>query len=209
MVLLPSILKSMEKLKFDGTVIKIDVVSDKKKINGDGGGGGSGDKLDSNPNKIVVTVASSSEPGTFNEEDRSRQPSLFSVVREITHLFSYNGGDGQLGLYGSFGYDLAFQFEPITLKQIRENSQRDLLLYLPDEILVVDQDKREKYSPRNNSNNSPGNYNNNNSSPFNNNNNNNNRKKLKIILNKMIGFMYLYVYHMVENYNIKIFITNL
>ena len=59
----------------------------------------------------------------------------------------------------------------------------------------------------NNNNNSPGNYNNNNSSPFNN--NNNNRKKLKIILNKMIGFMYLYVYHMVENYNIKIFITDL
>jgi len=40
------------------------------------------------------------------------------------------------------GYDLTFQFEPIDLKLERPDSQRDVVLYLPDRILVVDQDKR-------------------------------------------------------------------
>ena len=43
-----------------------------------------------------------------------------------------------LGLYGSFGYDLTFQFEPIRPAQSRVAGARDLLLYLPDELLVVD-----------------------------------------------------------------------
>ena len=60
-------------------------------------------------------------------------------------MFGYEGGDGQLGLYGAFGYDLTFQFEPIKESQIRDDSQRDILLYLPDEILVVDQDKRDAW----------------------------------------------------------------
>lgn len=47
--------------------------------------------------------------------------------------------DPQLGLYGSFGYDLTFQFEPIRLKQDRSDEQRDVVLYVPDRILVVDQ----------------------------------------------------------------------
>ena len=67
------------------------------------------------------------------------QPSLFSVVRSLVDLFGFQGGDGQLGLYGAFGYDLTFQFEPIKLSQERDPDQRDLLLSLPDKILVVDQ----------------------------------------------------------------------
>jgi anthranilate synthase len=43
-----------------------------------------------------------------------------------------------LGLYGAFGYDLAFQFDAIELKLKRPDDQRDMVLYLPDEILVVD-----------------------------------------------------------------------
>src|SRR5690606_34831217 len=39
---------------------------------------------------------------------------------------------------GAFGYDLAFQFEPIEFKIPRPETQRDLVLFLPDEILVVD-----------------------------------------------------------------------
>ncbi len=46
-----------------------------------------------------------------------------------------------LGLYGAFGYDLAFQFEDIERCVKREDNQRDLVLYLPDEILVVDHRK--------------------------------------------------------------------
>ena len=72
----------------------------------------------------------------FEEEERSRQPSSFTVIRAIVELF--NGPDEHLGLYGSFGYDLAFQFEPIDLKLVRPENQRDLVLYVPDEIIVVD-----------------------------------------------------------------------
>ena len=61
-------------------------------------------------------------------------------------LLGYQGGDGQLGLYGAFGYDLTFQFEPIKLSQARDENQRDLLLYLPDKIVVVDQDKHDAWT---------------------------------------------------------------
>jgi anthranilate synthase len=101
--------------------------------------------LDVGESEIKVTVKPPSEVGSFSEEERSRQPSLFSVVRSLVNLFGYEGGDGQLGLYGAFGYDLTFQFEPINMKQPRDPEQRDLLLYLPDEILVVDQDKRDAW----------------------------------------------------------------
>jgi anthranilate synthase len=72
------------------------------------------------------------------------QPSLFSVVRSLVDLFGYDSdesGDLQLGLYGAFGYDLTFQFESIKLAQERDPTQRDLLLYLADEIVVVDQSR--------------------------------------------------------------------
>ena len=72
----------------------------------------------------------------FEEEERSRQPSTFSVVRSIVELFA--GVDPHLGLYGAFGYDLAFQFEPMEMSLERPADQRDLLLYIPDELIVVD-----------------------------------------------------------------------
>jgi anthranilate synthase len=95
---------------------------------------------------IKARVVQAGQVGTFSEEDRSRQPSLFSVVRALVDLFGYEGGDRQLGLYGAFGYDLTFQFEPIDLKITRDIEQRDLLLYLPDKIVVVDQDKRDAWT---------------------------------------------------------------
>ena len=73
----------------------------------------------------------------FSEESRSRQPSVFSVVRHLVDLFG-SPEDQHLGLYGAFGYDLVFQFEPMPLRLPRPEDQRDLVLYLPDEILVVD-----------------------------------------------------------------------
>lgn len=80
----------------------------------------------------------------FNEEERSQQPSLFSLVRAIRELFS-SEQLGQLGLYGAFGYDLAFQFEPIKLSKARLDEQKDLLLYLPDEIIVVDKYRSDSW----------------------------------------------------------------
>ena len=73
----------------------------------------------------------------FPEEARSRQPSVFSILRAMAELFA-SPDDQHLGLYGAFGYDLVFQFEPIPLRLARPTDQRDLVLYLPDEILIVD-----------------------------------------------------------------------
>ncbi|MDX1528161.1 MAG: anthranilate synthase component I [Gammaproteobacteria bacterium] len=73
----------------------------------------------------------------FPEELRSKQPTVFSVLRAITELFG-SERDAHLGLYGAFGYELAFQFEPVRRKLNRDPSQRDLVLYLPDEIFIVD-----------------------------------------------------------------------
>lgn len=71
------------------------------------------------------------------EENRSRAPTVFSIVRAIVDLF-FSETDANLGLYGAFGYDLAFQFDVIDKHLERPADQRDLVLYLPDEILVVD-----------------------------------------------------------------------
>ncbi|CAN7402314.1 anthranilate synthase [Rhizobium sp. LjRoot258] len=73
----------------------------------------------------------------FTEEERSKIPTVFTVLRAITDLF-YSQADANLGFYGAFGYDLAFQFDAIDLKLTRPSDQRDMVLYLPDEILVVD-----------------------------------------------------------------------
>jgi anthranilate synthase len=75
--------------------------------------------------------------GRFVEEERSRQPSVFSLVRALVGLFRHPD-EPHLGLYGAFGYDLAFQFEPIRLRLPRPADQRDLILYLPDKLIIVD-----------------------------------------------------------------------
>jgi anthranilate synthase len=88
-----------------------------------------------------VTVYVPEGEGAFTEEERSRQPTVFSVLREIVAAFGCD--DPHLGLYGAFGYDLAFQFEPVRLAIARSDDQRDLVLHLPDEIWVVDLRREE------------------------------------------------------------------
>ena len=73
----------------------------------------------------------------FFEEDRSKQASVFAALREILAAFRTDR-DSHLGLYGAFGYDLAFAFDPIRFNLERPGDQRDLVLYLPDELFVVD-----------------------------------------------------------------------
>ena len=75
------------------------------------------------------------------EEDRSRRPTVFSAIREVVAVFGC--GDPHLGLYGAFGYDLAFQFEPVRLRAERPAGQRDLILHLADDLYVMDR-KREQ-----------------------------------------------------------------
>mmetsp|Transcript_8589 Transcript_8589/g.15396 ORF Transcript_8589/g.15396 Transcript_8589/m.15396 type:complete len:798 (+) Transcript_8589:78-2471(+) len=85
--------------------------------------------------------------GFFPEEQRSRQPSIFSVVRCVIELFSAKE-DPHLGLYGAMGYDLAFQFEDVALQKDREPQQRDLVLYIPDELLVVNRQMQQAWRVR-------------------------------------------------------------
>jgi anthranilate synthase len=77
----------------------------------------------------------------FTEEERSRRPTVFTALREIVAAFGCP--DPHLGLYGAFGYDLAFQFEPVRLRGERPAGQRDLVLHLPDEIWVLDRKREE------------------------------------------------------------------
>jgi len=88
-----------------------------------------------------LTVYVPAGDGAFTEEERSRQPTVFSALREIVAAFGCD--DPHLGLYGAFGYDLAFQFEPVTLRQDRFDGQRDLVLHVPDEIYIVDLRREE------------------------------------------------------------------
>jgi anthranilate synthase len=90
------------------------------------------------PGRVEVVIPESG--GTFTEEERSRRPTVFSALREIIAAFS--GPDPHLGLYGAFGYDLAFQFEPVRQRHARPAAQRDLVLHLPDRLYVLDR-KRE------------------------------------------------------------------
>ncbi|WP_163846378.1 anthranilate synthase [Pseudooceanicola aestuarii] len=92
-------------------------------------------RIDSQAQAIALTIKAPDR--VYNEEERSRAPSVFSILRAIVDLF-FSEEDSQLGLYGAFGYDLAFQFEPIDLKLDRPDDQRDLVLFLADEILVSD-----------------------------------------------------------------------
>ena len=85
----------------------------------------------------LLTATVKPAEGRFPEEQRSRQPSVFSVLRALIAQFAHES-EPHLGLYGAFGYDLAFQFEPIRLRLDRPADQRDLVLYLPDELVIVD-----------------------------------------------------------------------
>jgi anthranilate synthase len=87
------------------------------------------------------TVVIAEPDREFTEEERSRRPTVFSALREIAAAFGCD--DPHLGLYGAFGYDLAFQFEPVRLRRQRPAEQRDLVLHLPDEIWVLDRKREE------------------------------------------------------------------
>ncbi|BCA95738.1 anthranilate synthase component I [Legionella antarctica] len=83
----------------------------------------------------------------FSEEDRSHQPSVFSIIRLLLAFFK-SEEDTHLGLYGAFGFDLIHQFEDLPRHQERDLSQRDMVLYLPDEIFIVDHRKEEAFVRR-------------------------------------------------------------
>ena len=75
----------------------------------------------------------------FTEEERSKQPSPFSLVRLLVKEFG-NPADTRLMLTGAFGYDLLLQFDPITQRLAREG-QKTLHLFLCDDIYFMDRKK--------------------------------------------------------------------
>jgi anthranilate synthase len=80
-------------------------------------------------------------PRLFSEEERSKQPSAFSILRALIDEFR-GEEDCRLGLIGAFGYDLLFQFEPIE-KQLPREGHKDLHLFLCDEIWYMDRKKEQ------------------------------------------------------------------
>ena len=105
---------------------------------------GEGSETREDDGAVVFSGSVKPSDDYFPEEERSKQPSLFSLVRTVKDIFADTSA-GQLGLYGAFGYDLTFQFEPVALEKDRGEEQRDLLMYLPDEILVIDNQKNDAW----------------------------------------------------------------
>ncbi len=80
-------------------------------------------------------------PTLFAEEERSKQPSVFSILRALIEEFRHPG-DSRLGLIGAFGFDLLFQFDPIQLRLPRQGHE-DLHLFLCDDIYFMDRKKEQ------------------------------------------------------------------
>ncbi len=75
----------------------------------------------------------------FPEEERSKQPSPFSLLRLLIEEFR-GAEDARLMLLGAFGYDLLLQFDPIKLRLPRADA-KTLHLFLCDEIYFMDRKK--------------------------------------------------------------------
>jgi len=82
-------------------------------------------------------------PRGFAEELRSRQPSIFSVLRGLLEVLGC--ADEYLTMFGAFGYDLAFQLEPIQLRHDRGGAGPDCHLFLADRIAAVDHQKETAF----------------------------------------------------------------
>jgi anthranilate synthase len=89
--------------------------------------------------KESVTLSLRPLADRFAEEERSKQPSPFSLVRALIQEFRHPD-DSRLALIGAFGYDLLLQFDPIRLRLPREE-QKDMHLFLCDEIYFMDRKK--------------------------------------------------------------------
>ncbi len=77
------------------------------------------------------------EPASDDEAHRTKRASLFTLLRALKEMFALDE-ERHLGLLGAFGYDLLFQLEDLVQKRPRAEDQRDLVLYLPDDVLVSD-----------------------------------------------------------------------
>lgn len=91
-----------------------------------------------NVRHLVLEIPQSTE--IFPEEERSLQPSIFTPLRSLIRCFE-GLEDDLLGLYGAFGYDLIFQFERIEHTHDRSSLTKEMHLFLPDSIYLLDRRK--------------------------------------------------------------------
>jgi anthranilate synthase len=75
----------------------------------------------------------------FTEEARSQQPSALSPLRHLMRHIKVS--DNFAGVYGAFGYDLLFSFNPIPLKHRRPEKHVLFSLFIPDRIYLLDRRK--------------------------------------------------------------------
>jgi len=80
-------------------------------------------------------------PGLFPEEERSKQPSVFSVIRALIAEFSHPLAS-RLALVGAFGYDLLFRFDPIE-QRLPRIGVKDIRMFLCDDIYFMDRKKEQ------------------------------------------------------------------
>ena len=80
-------------------------------------------------------------PALFPEEERSKQPSAFSILRALLNEFKHPIAS-RMALAGAFGYDLLFQFDPIELKLPR-HEVKDLRLFFCSDIYFMDRKKEQ------------------------------------------------------------------
>ena len=103
------------------------------------------DVIISEENAVSISGTVKESKKFFSEEERSKQSSIFLIIRKISEIF-HSPEDDKLGLYGSFGYDLIFQFEQsIKHQKPRAVDQEDLVLFLPDRFTVVDNKLSSSY----------------------------------------------------------------
>ncbi len=85
--------------------------------------------------QLSGTIPDSGEPA--DERARTRRASVFTLVRALRQILA-TGHDHHLGLYGAFGYDLGLQIDPVRRRLPRPADQRDVVLYLPDRLILTD-----------------------------------------------------------------------
>src|SRR6202140_3287206 len=90
---------------------------------------------DKNASRLKGHILRGAAP--VDEEQRTRRASVMSLVRDLVSAFGAND-DPMLGLFGAFAYDLVFQIEDLVQKRLREQDQRDIVLYVPDRLLAYD-----------------------------------------------------------------------
>src|SRR5580658_7070397 len=78
-------------------------------------------------------------PEVFPEEERSKQPTPFSILRALIQEFQ-NPVDNRLFFAGAFGYDLLLELDPIRMRLPRQD-HKGLHLFLCDDIYFMDRRK--------------------------------------------------------------------